>query len=176
MLYSPKIIYIIIPFELLRINFSLWCETGIMKNSLKQKLSKKILSILYYISLILKYIFTISTIFTVLIYIAVFKDPQRVQLIDFIYTYQNNVIYTIIVLFVLFILSFFLEIIFAPEIGKISWKNTLALTGVILLLFIFWIGKLKFNTSLLVPIFSPIFLISFWYYFSTECKLIKNLH
>ncbi|MHA1821375.1 MAG: hypothetical protein ACTSU2_05700 [Promethearchaeota archaeon] len=108
------------------------------------------------------------------IYAYSLGNPNINPLIDFVYTYEDNIKWTIGLLMGLLILSYILEVIFASDIGEITWKNTASLMVLIILLMLFWYGKRKYNTKVLLPFFIPIFLVAFWYYFTKEINLLKR--
>jgi hypothetical protein len=72
------------------------------------------------------------------------------------------------------IINYIFEILYAPEIGQINWKSTMVL-GVLVYSFIVYAVLIAINkNSIVIPIFTPIFLIAFYYYYKIQAVYLKK--
>ncbi len=92
-----------------------------------------------------------------------------------IVTSFNIIIFGIIIsLLIIFILSYYFEVIFKIEIGFISWKNTLSLSFLIFFLFPLLLGIISINTVLLPPFFIIPIILLVWFFFEQERSIIDS--
>jgi hypothetical protein len=79
-----------------------------------------------------------------------------------------------LVFLLLMIINYVFELIYAKELGVINWKST-AILGFLIYWILVYYYLIRINWILiLVPVFTPVFLIAFYFYYKIQSPYLEK--